>query len=517
MKKFANVSFFITVGFFASLQSSLAQDKVMLDDGTVLPIKSFTFDGRIYKVETEAFGLQTYKKSQVWCIGSSCSSDQKPNPPITTPNDPKFFAIHGSNTIGAELMPALLEQHAIDTGLATERQAGEKPQESTYLFKDSLSNEVFSVELHAHGSTTSFEGIEEGKVTIGMSSRRIKNKEVTKFKALGYGDLTNYGSEHVLALDGLAIIIHPNNAISSLSLEEIAKIFAGEITDWSKVGGAAGKINIYARDDKSGTYDTFKSLVLKPNKLKISGNAKRYESSTDLSDEVSEDKNGIGFIGFAYVRNSKLLALKSSCGMQFEASDFTVKTEEYPLARRLYLYTSGEPENPNAAAVLKTAMSDKVQPVINKVGFINQSITQKQGDNGKRLSAAIQASIEDQAAFKKLAAYMDEAVRASVTFRFNPNSYSLDNKAKEDIGRLARYLKSQNNNEIMLFGFADSQGPYQRNLTLSKNRAQVVADELANRGITVSLAEGFSELAPVACNKGKGLDKNRRVEVWIKK
>src|SRR5208337_4554653 len=97
---------------------------------------------------------------------------------------------------------------------------------------------------------------------------------------------------------------------------------------------------LYARDAKSGTFDTFDNLVLKPGNLKISPEAKRFESSPDLSDETARDPDGIGFAGFAYIRNAKPLAISSVCGIVSTPEVFSVKTKEYPLSRRLYLYTT---------------------------------------------------------------------------------------------------------------------------------------------------------------------------------
>src|SRR5262249_8699783 len=147
--------------------------------------------------------------------------------------------------------------------------------------------------------------------------------------------------EHVLALDGVLVLVSPDNPLSGLTMNEIAGIFAGTIRDWSALGRGSGPINIYARDDKSGTFDTFNSLVLRPRHLALRKDAKRCESSEELSDEVARDRNGIGFAGFAYLRNTKALTITSDCGISSAPNAFNVKSEEYPLARRLFLYTKG--------------------------------------------------------------------------------------------------------------------------------------------------------------------------------
>ena len=128
-------------------------------------------------------------------------------------------------------------------------------------------------------------------------------------------------------------MVSPQNPVKALDLDEIAKIFAGTIKDWSEVGGNPGKIKLYARDAKSGTFDTFDNLVLKPRNMKISAEAQRFESNPELSDETARDPDGIGFAGFAYIRNAKPLAISSQCGIVMPPQVFSVKTEEYPLSR----------------------------------------------------------------------------------------------------------------------------------------------------------------------------------------
>jgi hypothetical protein len=94
------------------------------------------------------------------------------------------------------------------------------------------------------------------------------------------GDMTSQACEHVLALDGIAVVVNKGNPIASLSREQIRAIFSGQTTDCSKVGGRPGRIGIYARDDRSGTYDTFKSLALES--AALSPDAKRFEDSNAL-------------------------------------------------------------------------------------------------------------------------------------------------------------------------------------------------------------------------------------------
>ena len=129
-----------------------------------------------------------------------------------------------------------------------------------------------------------------------------------------------------------------------LNKEQIAQVFSGAITDWAKVHGSGGQINLYARDDKSGTYDTFKTLVLGP--APLAGSAKRFEDSRALSDAVAADAGGIGFVGLPYVHDAKAIAVSETGTRALLPNRLTIATEDYPLSRRLFLYTPAIPQNP---------------------------------------------------------------------------------------------------------------------------------------------------------------------------
>ena len=193
------------------------------------------------------------------------------------------------------------------------------------------------IQVQAHGSATAFTGLADGSCDIGMASRKIKPDEIAKLSALG--DMTSPASEHIVGLDGIAVIVNQANPLTSLTKDQLSKIFSGATTDWSAAGGGSGTIHLYARDDKSGTFDTFKSLVL--GSANLASSARRFEDSSALSDAVANDANGIGFIGLPYVRSAKAIAVAETGAMPMLPNRFTVATEDYPLSRRLYLYTPG--------------------------------------------------------------------------------------------------------------------------------------------------------------------------------
>ncbi|MFD2094463.1 phosphate ABC transporter substrate-binding/OmpA family protein [Corallincola platygyrae] len=411
------------------------------------------------------------------------------------------FRLHGSNTIGEKLAPALLEAYLKTIGVTEfywKKGAVAVERELQYI----QDGKVFAIELHAHGSSTGFKGLKSGKADMGMSSRPVKPTEIEDLKA-AIGDLSKVGNEHIIGLDGLAVIVNQNNSISSLDSATLARIFAGEISNWKQVGGADMPIKLFARDSKSGTWDTFKNLVLKKYGKKLAEGATRLESSSELSTGVSADEGAIGFIGLNYVGHSKAISISE--GQDTAAifpTRFTVGTEDYALSRRLFFYT------PTTASNLikdfaSFAISRKGQDIVEEIGLISQNIKVEK----------VYAASDAPAKYNQ---YTEKGQRLSLNFRFNHGDKELDNKGKRDLERLISYMEKNAGRRVVLMGFADSVGKADRNRWLSLNRARVVERELVSRGINVLEVEAFGEALPVANNNSEaGRARNRRVEVWV--
>lgn len=418
-----------------------------------------------------------------------------------TPQYESLFAIHGSNTIGEKLAPALLKAYFEKQGAESiSWQVGAVATERDMLFLQN--NQHYKVGLAAHGSSTAFKALNTKLAQIGMSSRKIKPSEVEALKSES-GDLSKLGNEHIIALDGLAIIVNQNNPLKTITTETLAKIFSGEIDNWAEIGGENAPIKVFARDDNSGTYDTFKSLVLKKFNRKLARNAQRFESSSELSELVSQDDYAIGFIGLNYIRYSKALAIADSSDTKaIYPTRFTIATEDYPLARRLYIYTPT-----NSASQIKDfanfAISDEGQQIVQELGLISQSI---------RVEDVAQSPLAPE----KYNQYAKVAERLSLNFRFNYATRDLDNKGKRDLQRLVNFVEKNPSKKLVLMGFSDSIGARDKNSMLSLSRAKTVEQELNARGINVYAVEGFGENMPLANNDTEmGRERNRRVEVWV--
>ncbi|WP_034107179.1 substrate-binding domain-containing protein [Pseudomonas lurida] len=423
--------------------------------------------------------------------------------PLPVPDQGPALRIQGSNTIGAALGPALVKGLMEHQGLqGVHIEPAEGPNEQRVIGKTRQGKAV-TIEVAAHGSSTGFTALKKATADLAASSRPIKDSELVDLEPLG--DLKSPEAEQVIAIDGLAIILNPQNPLNSLNTEQLAQVFNGEASTWEAVGGVGGPIHVYARDDQSGTYDTFKDLVLRLRGKPLALSAKRFESSEQLSDAVSQDPQGIGFIGLPYVRQAKAVAIVDGDSQPMLPLNSLIATEDYPLSRRLFFYLPPSGHNPWAKALVDFTQSSKGQAIVAASGFIAQQV--------QAMDVEPRASMpEDYQAIAR------EAKRLTVNFRFEEGSASLDNKARQDLQRVVAYIRSHAklDKQVTLVGFGDAKNDPQRAALLSKLRAMAVRRELVKSGVVLKEIHGFGAQMPVAANTAdEGRIKNRRVEVWV--
>lgn len=421
--------------------------------------------------------------------------------PLLAGAEEALLRLQGSNTIGAKLAPELAKAWLVSKGYQELHETEIGPEELR-LVATARSGQAITVKISSHGSSTAFSGLAERSADIGMSSRPIKDEEVASLRE--FGAMDSPAAEHVVGLDGIAVIVHPGNALAALDMATVRDIFAGKISNWAQLGGPSLPINVYARDDKSGTYDTFKSLVL-GKEAKLVATAHRFESNADLSDSVAADTAGIGFVGLPYVRKSKALAVADEGTTPIIPAAFSVATEDYVLARRLFLYVPPGQTNRLVREFAEFAQSAAGQRVVERVGFVSQNI----------IAGPVVASSEGPEEYHSL---IKQAQRLSLNIRFRAGSAVLDSKAHRDLERLLRYLQeSKGQVRLLLLGFADHNEvlPY-HSYGLSVERADLVADLLLKHGVAATRVRGYGSALPVASNDtATGRQKNRRVEVWI--
>jgi phosphate transport system substrate-binding protein len=176
------------------------------------------------------------------------------------------------------------------------------------------------------GSGSGIKAVLEGRCDIGLSSRNLKDEE----KADGL-------TETVLAYDGIAMIVHPENPVSDLTLEQIAAIYTGEITNWNEVGGNDGEIVLIGREAGSGTRDGFESITGTEDACKY---RQELTSTGDVITTVAGNPNAIGYASLASVKNS----VKAISVGGVAPSEATIKDGSYAVQRPFVLVTKTDAE-----------------------------------------------------------------------------------------------------------------------------------------------------------------------------
>ncbi|MGD9015664.1 MAG: phosphate ABC transporter substrate-binding protein [Candidatus Omnitrophota bacterium] len=219
-------------------------------------------------------------------------------------------------------------------------------------------NPGVDISVQGGGSGVGIVSIIDGTCDIGDASRAIKDKELVKAVSQGVTPKAN-----VVAMDGIAVVVHPNNSIDGLTKQQIKDIYTGRISNWSQVGGSGGQIVVISRDSASGTFEAFNTLAL--NKARVRPDALLQASNQAIATTVARTPGAIGYVGLGYVTTS----VKAITVDDVECTKETVLSGKYPLARPLFMYTNGEPKG-EVKDFIDFVLSGQGQALVEKAGFV---------------------------------------------------------------------------------------------------------------------------------------------------
>ena len=214
-------------------------------------------------------------------------------------------------------------------------------------------NSGVTVNYNPTGSGSGITAVQEGTCDIGLSSRALKDEE----KSAGL-------KETVLAYDGIASIVHPDNPVSDLSVEQIANLYTGEITNWKDVGGNDAEVVLIGREAASGTRDGFESITGTKDKCQY---RQELTSTGDVITAVSQNPDAIGYASLASVKDS----VKALNVDGVTPSEATIKDGSYKVQRPFVLVTmAGKELSPAAQAFFDYAISSDAASIIAKAGAV---------------------------------------------------------------------------------------------------------------------------------------------------
>ena len=221
-------------------------------------------------------------------------------------------------------------------------------------------NKGVNVTVSESGSGNGAKSLINGTCQIAAMSRFMKEKE---FKAAAEKGIMPVA--HVVALDGLPVLVHPSNPIKGLSIEQIQNIYLGKIKNWKEVGGPNLKIVKISRDTNSGTYETFEKLVMK--KQKLAKDVEYVGSNGAARQRVQKTKGAISYAGLGFVdKTVKALEING-----IYPSQETITSGVYPIARPLFMFTDGYPKlGTELYKFITIYLTDKGQEIVESIGFV---------------------------------------------------------------------------------------------------------------------------------------------------
>lgn len=380
--------------------------------------------------------------------------------------------LKGSDTIGGELAPRL--------GAA---------------FRDERPD--LNVTVEAYGTATAFTGLFDQDADIGLASRGASKDELARASFLHIKL-----DEYVFAYDGIAVIVNPQNPVSELGLDQVARIFSGKIKTWKDAGAPkGGTIHLLSRPAYSGTHGFFLQRVVKLDQASspdgFSPDTEWVERNEDLVARVAANPNAVAYVGLGWVHKAvKALALSTPGHGAVRPSEDTIQDATYPVSRPLLMYTRGAP-SANAAAFLRFVFSAAGQGLIKSAGFV-----------------------PTEATVLVLVPREKPEVPAYEVFRvgFHERSAAVDPAEEVKLGRAVEALRAPRT-KVLVVGNADgAEGDAATCQQLSVERAKAMSEYLEKHGVPAAsiVVESDGSTHPVA-TKGTpgGQERNRRTDFYV--
>jgi phosphate transport system substrate-binding protein len=228
-----------------------------------------------------------------------------------------------------------------------------------------------SIAVTGGGTGTGIAALINGTVDIANASRALKENEIELAQANGINPI-----EFTVAIDALAVIVHPDNPVSRLTKSQLADIFTGRVTNWKDVGGDDRLIVVLSRETNSGTHVYFLEEVVRrgdPNNRDIfAPQTLLMPSSVGITSEIRRNPSAIGYDGLGYVdpEHEKLIAVARDAGSPYVLPSVETGADgSYPIARPLYMYTAGEPSGV-IAEYMDWILSEAGQQIVAELGFV---------------------------------------------------------------------------------------------------------------------------------------------------
>lgn len=341
--------------------------------------------------------------------------------------------------------------------------------------------------------------------------------------------LASQMSHQLIGLKAFAVVIAPNVRVDSISMEQLAGIYAGEITNWSEVGGPDLNLLPLQLPANSAVRNELIKLVMEPAGKSIAGNVLTMADEAGIAASVNQFPGSISVVSLDNADDNLIVPIAGECGVAVRPKPFNIVSGDYPLVRPIMAGYDRSPNTSLLTEMFDFAASPVAQGLISREGFLNQSaITQPAADKSERLSQILAGSLDEaeRLAAAQMFQVVFEAERLSPTMSGGAASGPEGAWNRAMFGVLAEALKSDeySGKEVVFVGFGASENGSQAAIDASIDAAADMraafasfgADVIASNGLTVS-SFGFGGVAAATCYDGQVTnDDYTRVEVWLR-
>lgn len=427
--------------------------------------------------------------------------------------DVERLRIHGSNTVGERLMPALVKSWLRASGFEAISERSRGP--STLEIHAERDGTPLVVEIGKRGSAAGLSDLIEGNAELAMMARTPNARE--RDAAWQLGDLASSDQEYVLAVDGVTVIVNQANPVRELSVAQLRAIYAGRIRNWSQLGGPDRPIHLQLTSARTASGEYFREAVMAgaadgagatERRVALDPAAGIQVGAEQVASVVARDIGAIGVIGLRsrVPASARPLAI-SDGGEGVYPTPLNLLSEDYPLTRRYSLY-GGQLMSALGRSFAVYSVTRRAQEDVAATGHFAVTLRPAPQPPMPKASGEYQRVVVG-------------AQRLPVSLRFNLGNGSsiFDSRAILDLDRLVAYMHLPQNRGrqavLVAFGNADKAGPMVATL-ISTDRADIIAGYLQERGVVVRSSNGLGTLRPLAApTRADARFRNERVEVWV--
>ncbi|WP_369935607.1 substrate-binding domain-containing protein [Xanthomonas tesorieronis] len=414
--------------------------------------------------------------------------------------------VHGSNSIGAQLMPALVESWLQSIGY---RQIQRRRVDAATLEISALRDDApLVVEIGGAGSAAGFADLIRGDAELAMLARAPDARE--RDAAWQLGDLSSPDQNFVLALDGVRVLVAADNPLASLSVAQLRDILSGRLTRWSQLGGADLPIDVQRNAERSGVGDFLRERLSLPATARAASQH-IHSSLADTAQAVTGHPSALAIVALTtpLPAGTRALAIADG-GIAVLPTPANIRGEDYPLVQRYSLY-GGQMMSALGRSLALYSVGAQAQQVVRRIGPIPMSIapdpSQTASPGTRQTDAYLQAGAGGQ--------------RLTTTLRFSLQSLNsmFEARSAQDLDRVIAYMQqpAMRGRALGVIGFATPDTANRLYPTIASNdRADVVAAYLSQRGIVVKRARGLGATRPLVGGEDAAAKaRNERVEIWL--